>query len=89
LACLQLRAAFNIRAALSCQRHRRGHFAAQVLGKLTCGMVPEWWTDFFALRNVTDNVEKFYMVLWALSEANVDQTCRILEAAPANNSFRL
>jgi hypothetical protein len=44
---------------------------------------------FFALRGVNDEIEKFYMVLCALSETNMDQACNIVEAEPTNDSFRL
>jgi hypothetical protein len=44
---------------------------------------------YFALRGVTDNVEKFYMVLCSLSETNIDHARNIIEAEPTEDSFRL
>jgi hypothetical protein len=40
------------------------------------------------LRSITDNVEKFYMVLCSLSEANIDIARNIIEAEPTADSFQ-
>jgi hypothetical protein len=44
---------------------------------------------YFALRGVTNNVEKFYIVLCSLSEANIDHAHNIIEGEPTANSFKL
>jgi hypothetical protein len=70
----------------------RGAAAAVSLPKFWASSPAAWFRTaeaFFALRGVTDNVEKFYMVLCALSEANVDQARSIVEAEPTQDSFRL
>jgi hypothetical protein len=62
-----------------------GAAAAVLLPKFWASSPAAWFHTadaFFALRGVTDNVEKFYMVLCALSEANVDQARGIVEAEP-------
>jgi hypothetical protein len=41
----------------------------------------------FAIRNVTDPLERFYVVLSALSEANVDRVKHVVEAEPDENSY--
>jgi hypothetical protein len=41
----------------------------------------------FNLRNVTDPMEKFYVVLSALTEATVDRVRHVVEAEPDENSY--
>jgi hypothetical protein len=52
---------------------------------------PAWFRTAdaqFALRRVTDPLEKYYLVLDALSEANVDLVCHIVEEEPDATSFQ-
>jgi hypothetical protein len=70
----------------------RGAAAAVSLPKFWASSPAAWFRTadaFFALRGITDNVEKFYMVLCALSESNVDAARSIVEAEPTQDSFRL
>jgi hypothetical protein len=61
--------------------------------------IPRFWTNSpaarfctadtqFALRRVTDPLEKYYLVLGALSEANVDLVRHIVEEEPDVTSFQ-
>jgi hypothetical protein len=42
----------------------------------------------FVIRGVTDPLEKFYVVLTALSESNVDRVRHIVEAEPDQQSYQ-
>jgi hypothetical protein len=42
----------------------------------------------FALRNVTSDIDKYYVILGALSEANVDRVKHIVEQEPDEHSYQ-
>jgi hypothetical protein len=70
----------------------RGTNASVSLPKFWASSPAAWFrtaNEFFAMLGITDNVEKFYMVLCALSETIVDQARSIVEAEPTNDSVRL
>jgi hypothetical protein len=70
----------------------RGAAAAVSLPKFWASSPVAWFRTadaFFALRGINNEIEKFYMVLCALSETNVDQARNIVEAEPTEDSFRL
>jgi hypothetical protein len=70
----------------------RGVAAAGSLPRFWAGSPAAWFRTadaFFPLHGNTDNMEKFYMVLCALSETNVDQARSSVEAESTQDSFRL
>jgi hypothetical protein len=42
----------------------------------------------FIIRGVTDPLDKFYVVLTALSEANMDRVKHVVEAEPDQHSYQ-